>query len=114
MLLGQIMTVADWGVWIGYELALAVAVVAKSVLWFRRGFRVTRAGLEGWVGVVVLALFVAIGLSQWLETSRLAALIALGLGSALIVGAAVNAAYQVGLKDSERVRHNEAPKPLDE
>jgi len=114
MVLGQTMTALDWGVWIGYELVLAVAVFAKTALWFRRGVRATRSGLEGWVALLVLALFAAIGLNQWLETSPLAALLAFGLAGALIVGAAVNAAYEAGLKDGERGRDTGARKPFDE
>src|SRR5262249_18939644 len=111
MVFGQPMTAADWAVWIAYELVVAVAVFAKTVLWFRRGSRVTRSGLESWVGLLVVALFVAIGLGRWLESSPVAALIAFGLASALIVGAAVPAAYELGLKDGERVRDTQARSP---
>jgi hypothetical protein len=105
------MAATDWGAWIGYELAVAVIVIAKTVVWFRRGFRGTRTGLESWIGLLLVALIVAIGLSQWLESSLMAALIAFGLASALIVGAAVNAAYEQGLKDRDRVRATEARSP---
>jgi hypothetical protein len=104
------MTAADWCVWIGYELVVAVVVVAKTVFWFRRQFQVTRAGLESWVGLLLLAFFAAYGLSQWLEASFLAAMIAFGLASAMIVSAAVNAAHEVGLKDGRRIRDNRQAK----
>ena len=111
MVLGQTMTATDWAVWVGYELAVAVIVITKTAFWFRRGARVTRAGLESWVGLLVVALCVAMGLGQWLESSLVAALVAFGLASALIVGAAVNAAYELGLKDGERGRHLEGRSP---
>ena len=110
MLFGQIVSAGDWGAWTGYEVALAVVVLAKSVSCLRRGARVTRAGLEGWVALAVFALFVALGLGLWLESSFLTGLIAFGLGCGIILSAAVNVAYQVGLKDGERMRHTEASK----
>lgn len=107
------MTVVDWGVWIGYEIAVAVVVYTKSILWFRRQFQVTRARLESWVGLLLVAFFAAYGLCRWLEASFLAALIAFGLASAMIVSAAVNAAHEAGLKGGERIRDSEAQKPID-
>jgi len=93
-------------VWIGYELVVAVVVFGKSVFWFRRQSRVTKAALESWVGLLVLAFFAAVGLSQWLEGSVFAPLVAFGLASGMIVSAAVNAAHEVGLRrQSVRSRH---------
>ena len=130
------MTAAEWGVWIGYEIVVAVVVYTKSVFWFRRPFRVTGAGreslvgrhvhpsvlrawrmqtaLQSWLTLLMLAFFAAIGLSQWLETSSLAALIAYGLASGIIVTAAVNAACEVGLRLGERLHDTQAQKPKDE
>ena len=108
------MTGVEWGVWIGYEIVVAVVVYTKSVFWFRRQSQLTHAALQSWVGLLLLAFFTAYGLSQWLEASFLAAPIAFGLASAMILSAAVNAAYEAGLKDGERLRGSEAQKPEDE
>ncbi len=108
------MTATDWGVWIGYELVVAVVVFGKSVFWFRRQSRVTKAALESWVGLLVLAFFGAFGLSQWLGGSVFAPLVAFGLASGMIVSAAVNAAHEVGLRDGRRSRDTEPCKPTDE
>jgi hypothetical protein len=106
------MTAADWAAWIGYVIVVAVAAFAKTAFWFRRQSGVTPAGLESWVGLLLLAFFGALGLGQWLGAAFLTALIAFGLASALITGAAVNAAYRVGLNEGQRVRGTEAEKPL--
>ena len=90
------MTAVDWATWVGYELAVAVTAFALTVFWFRR--RATRAGLETWVALTLLAFFAALGLSQWLGAKFLDGMIAFGLASAVVVGAAVNAAYEVGLR----------------
>ena len=108
------MSATDWGVWIVYELVVAVVVFGKSVFWFRRQSRVTRAALESWVGLLVLAFFVAFGLSQWLGGSAFAPLAAFGLASAMIVSAAVNAAHEVGLRDGKRSREGRPPSPTGE
>lgn len=96
------MTAVDWGMWIGYELLVAVAAFAVTVFWFRR--RATRAGLETWVALTLFAFFAALGLSQWLGAKFLAGMIAFGVASAVVVGAAVNAAYAVGLRGANRLR----------
>jgi hypothetical protein len=102
------MTATDWGAWIGYVVAAAVAALAKTAFWFRRRSRATAAGLESWVGLLVLAFFGAFGLGQWLGGTFPAALIAFGLASALITSAAVNAAYRAGLHEGGRARGTEA------
>ena len=107
------MTATEWGVWIGYEVVVAVVVLGKSVFWFRRQSRVTKAALESWVGLTVLAFFAAFGLNQWLEGSVLAPLVAFGLASGMIVSAAVNAAHEVGLRDGKRSRDTEARNAAD-
>jgi hypothetical protein len=96
MVLADAMTGADWRAWIGYELVIAVVIFAKTVFWFRRTVREVRAALASWVGLLLLAFFAAIGLSQWRETDYFAALVAFGLASGMIVSAAVNAAYKLG------------------
>jgi len=97
VILTQTMTGADWSVWIGYELVIAVIVFAKTVFWFRRTVRDVRAALVSWVNLLLLlAFFAAIGLSQWRETGCFAALVAFGIASGIIVSAAVNAAYELG------------------
>ena len=107
------MSAMDWGVWIGYELVVGVVVFGKSVFWFRRQSRVSRAALESWVGLLVLAFFAAFGLSQWLGGSVFAALAAFGLASGMIVSAAVNAAHETGLRDGKRSRDTESREPTD-
>jgi hypothetical protein len=102
------MIAAEWGAWTGYVVVVALAALAKTAYWFRHGSQVMPARLESWVGLLLLALFVALGLGQWLGANFLAALIAFGFASALITGAAVNAAFQVGLKGGQRVRDNQA------
>ena len=108
------MTATDWCVWTGYELVVALVVFGKSVFWFRRQSRVTKAALESWVGLLVLAFFAAFGLSQWLGGSVFAPLAAFGLASGMIVSAAVNAAHEVGLRDGKRSRDTEPRTPTDE
>jgi hypothetical protein len=102
MILAQTMTRVDWSIWIGYELVIAVVVFAKTVFWFRRTVRDVRAALTSWVGLLLLAFFAAIGLSQYREPDYYAALVAFGIASGVIVSAAVNAAYGLGLKSSGR------------
>jgi hypothetical protein len=109
MILAQTMTPADWGVWVGYELVVAVVVFAKTVFWFRCSVRDARAALASWVGLLLLAFFAAMGLSQWCEQSFLAALVAFGLASAVIVGAAANAGYELGLRNAGHSGNGEAP-----
>ena len=101
----------DWGSWVVYELVVAIVVYAKTPFWFRREVRDSHAALASWVGLLLLAFFVAIGLSQWRETGFFAALVAFGLASAMIVSAAVNAAYEVGLKHGRRDRDSESEPP---
>ena len=103
----QSMTAVDWGIWIGYEVAVAVVVFAKTVFWFRRTVRDVKAALTSWVGLQLLAYFVAISISQQRQTGLLSALMAFGLASAMIVSAAVNAAYELGLKKSKSSETNE-------
>ena len=95
----QTMTATDWGIWVGYEIVIAVVVFAKNAFWFRRTVRDVRAALTSWEALLLLAFFVAIGISQQRQTGVLSALIAFGLASAMIVGAAANAAYGLGLKN---------------
>ena len=106
------MTTTEWGVWIGYELVVGVVVCGKSVFWFRRQSRVTKAALESWGGLLVLAFFAAFGLSQWLGGSAFGPLIAFGLASAMIVSAAVGAAYEVGLREGKRSPDSQSPTPI--
>jgi hypothetical protein len=94
------MTTADWITWSVYEAAVAIVVHARTVRWFRDRFRVTGVQLEGWVALNMTAFFTALALGQWLGTGWLAPLIAFGLASAMIVSAAVNAAYEGGLSGS--------------
>ena len=102
MILTQTMTGADWSVWIGYELVIAVVVFAKTVFYFRRTVRDVRAALASWVGLLLVAFFVAVGLSQSRDTDYFAALVALGIASGMIVSAAVNAAFELGLRRDGR------------
>jgi hypothetical protein len=95
------MNVTESCAWIAYELTVALVTFAKTVRWFRSPFGTTRAGLESWVGLLLLAFSGAIGVRQWLGSTFLAALIAFGLASAMIVGAAANAAYDAGLRDGQ-------------
>jgi hypothetical protein len=88
----------NWGVWVGYELGVGVAVLALTVLGLLRRWRVMPLNLESWVGLLVLAFFGALGLGQWMDGNFQAALVANGLASALIVSGAVNAAWAAGAK----------------
>ena len=93
------MTAMEWCVWAAYELVVGVVVFGKTVFWFRRQSRASKAALESWFGVLLVAFFAAFGLSHWLGGSLLAPLAAFGLASGMILSAAVNAAYEVGLRD---------------
>ncbi len=62
---------ADWSAWVGYELLLALVVFAKSISRFRRGFPASRAGLQSWVGLLLVALFAAIELGRRLNADFL-------------------------------------------
>jgi hypothetical protein len=104
------MNASHWGVWIGYVVIAAVAAFIKTAFWWRRRPRVTPSKLESWVGLLLLGFFCAFGLGQWLGADFLASFVAFGVASALITGAAVNAAYRVGLHEGERMLGNEAEK----
>lgn len=95
------MTTADWGVWVGYEIVVAIAVFAKTILWFRTSLRGTGPRLESWVGMLLLAFFAALGLGWWRGPDFLAALIGFGLASAMIVSAAVNATNNAGSRETD-------------
>ena len=106
MILAQTTRALDWGLWIGYELVVAVFVLMKNVAWFRGRVRDVRAALASWVGLLLIAFFAAIGLSQWRETGHFAALVAFGLASGIIVSGAVNASYQLGLRSGGQSRNS--------
>jgi hypothetical protein len=102
MTANQTMTAVDWGFWAGYVVIFAIIVFAKTIFWFRHTVRDVKAALTSWEGLLLLAFFVAIGISQQRQTGLLQPLVAFGLASAMIVGAAVNAAYGLGLKNGRR------------
>jgi hypothetical protein len=101
-------------VWVAYEIVIAVAVFAKTLSWFRPTFLGIRSRLESWVGLLLSAFSAALGLGWWLDAGFLAALIAFGLASALIVSAAVNAAYEAGSKKGHQLPSHETGNLLQE
>lgn len=107
------MTTADWYIWTAYELVIAAAVFAKSVFWFHYQVRDAPTALASWVSLLLLAFFAALGVTWWRATSHFVALLAFGLASAVILSAAVNAAYKGGSKTHASARNQERPKATD-
>lgn len=98
MLLALGLSLTDWFAWIGFEALVAAVVFLKSVVWFRRAARTPRTALLSWEVLLLLAFFGALGIGEWRHGGPgLATMIGFLLAGAMILSAAVNAAYQVGL-----------------